>query len=229
MGTTMTSEIQTQGSDLGTALQPKKSGALLGKDDFLKLLVMQLRFQDPMSPLKGTEFAAQLAQFSSVEQLSNMSTQLNQSIEMNAVLAKSINNALAATFIGKGVRAGTDTFQYSGTGNVKLGYNLPSNAERVVVKVHDASGNVVRTINAAPTNKGDNNLEWDGKDDAGKELGSGKYTFTVDAKGISGELLAASRFIYGTVTGVRFKTDGTVFVIDGVEISLSNILEIMQG
>jgi flagellar basal-body rod modification protein FlgD len=225
----MTSAIQTLSSNPTYEAQPQTPSAILGKDDFLKLLVMQLRFQDPMSPLKGTEFAAQLAQFSSVEQLSNMSTQLTKSNETNAVLTRSINNALAATFIGKGVRAGTDTFQYNGTGIVKLGYNLSSNAETVVVKVHDASGNVVRTINAVPTNKGDNNFEWNGKDDAGKELGSGKYTFTVDAKGNSGESLTASQFIYGTVSGVRFKSDGTVFVIGGVEISLSNVLEIMQG
>jgi flagellar basal-body rod modification protein FlgD len=203
--------------------------AILGKDDFLKLLVMQMRFQDPLDPIKGTEFAAQLAQFSSVEQLSNINTNLLQSIDANYLMTQSISNALAATFVGKGVRAATDSFYYSGTDSVKLGYSLPSAADTVTVKIYDESGNLVKTITGTGKEKGDNVVKWNGTNEAGETVAAGKYKFTVEAKDSSGGSLTTSLFIMGKVTGVRFKADGTVFVIDGMEVKLSDILEIMEG
>ncbi len=224
----MSMEIQTHNVDGLTA--PKAGGAsgLLGKDDFLKLLVMQLRFQDPLSPMKGTEFAAQLAQFSSVEQLSNMNTNILQSIDANALLTRSINNALAATFIDKEVRASADAFHYNGGGDLQLGYNLLSSAETVLVKIYDEGGNLVKTLTGTGKNKGDNTFTWDGKNAQGHPVAPGRYTFSVEAKDSNGASISAARFIFGLVTGVRFKAEGTVFVIGDVEISLSDILEIMK-
>ncbi len=200
----------------------------LGKQDFLNLLVTQMRYQDPMDPMKGTEFAAQLAQFSSVEQLTNLNETTLQGVNANAVLTQSINNALSATFIGKGVRAATDNFRYDGTSNVKLGYSLDSGADKVMVKVYNESGQVVKVLNG-DTSKGENTLSWDGTNDNGEKVPSGKYRFEVEAKDAAGTAVKLSKYIYGTVNGVRFKSDGTVFVIDGSEVSLSSILEIMEG
>src|SRR3712207_9029670 len=69
-----TTELMNQ-----TALSPaarKAPSGQLGKDDFLKLLVGQLRHQDPLDPLKDAEFMGQMAQFSSLEQLANVSKTL---------------------------------------------------------------------------------------------------------------------------------------------------------
>lgn len=201
----------------------------LGKDDFLKLLVTQLRYQDPMNPMQGTEFAAQLAQFSSVEQLSNINTTLNQSLDANHLLTQSITNSLATTMIGKDVRATGDSVQYSGTGDRKLGYTLATAADAVTVKVFDSTGGLVRTMKMSGLNSGDNTFTWDGKDDNGASLAAGKYSFTVEASDAKGLTVKADLYTYGTVSAVRFKSDGTVFVVDGLEIPLANILEIMQG
>ena len=92
----------------------------------------------------------------------------------------------------------------------------------------DSSGNVVKTIQNAPTGSGDQKFTWDGTDDAGNQAGPGTYTFSVQAKDSSGASITASPCIYGTVSGVRFNSSGTVFVIDGTEVPLSDILEIMQ-
>ena len=140
-----------------------------------------MQYQDPMDPMSGTEFASQLAQFSSVEELTNINTELGQSISANSVLTQSINNDLAATFIGKNVQATTNTFTYSGTGTTELGYNLPSAASTVTVNISDGSGNVVKTIQSAPTGNGDQSFTWDGTNDAGNQVGSGTYTFSVQA------------------------------------------------
>ena len=200
----------------------------LGKDDFLNLLITQMQNQDPMDPMSGSDYAAQLAQFSSLEQLTNINTSLTQSIGMNSVLSSSINNALAATFIGKDVRAAADSFQYQATGPAKLGYTLSFPAQSVTVKVYNGAGTLVKTIKGS-TDQGDNALTWDGTDDNGQAVGSGAYTFQVEATDASGAVVASKSYIYGTVSGVRYKSDGTVFVIDGLEIPLSDILEISGG
>jgi flagellar basal-body rod modification protein FlgD len=200
----------------------------LGKNDFLTLLVTQMQNQDPLDPMKGTEFASQLAQFSSLEQLTNINTNLQQSLTANAMLSSSINNALAATMIGKDVRATASAFQYNATGSVKLGYNLTAPADSAVVSIYDSAGNLVRTINGTKQT-GDNTITWDGTNDSGTAMGPGSYTFKVTAAAGGTASFEAPTFVFGKVTGVRFKSDGTVFVIDGAEVSLANILEIMQG
>lgn len=207
---------------------PRTPKNTLGKQDFLNLLVSQMRNQDPLDPMKGTEFAAQLAQFSSLEQLTNLNESMTASLDANAILAQSINNGLSATFIGKEVRANTDTFRYTGSGDVKLGYELPMDAGSVKVRIYDANGRLVKTIDGG-TDKGVNNLSWDGGLVKDEMAPSGTYTFKVEAKDTAGNALTAPQYVFGTVSGVRFKSDGTVFVVDGMEISLGDILEIMGG
>jgi flagellar basal-body rod modification protein FlgD len=221
-------EIQNQSSASVASATNSISNSVLGKDDFLKLLVMQLRFQDPLNPMKGTEFAAQLAQFSSVEQLANINTNLNNNLDANAILTQSINNALSATFIGKQVRATTDVFQFGGTDPVRVGYSLPSNADNAKITIYDSAGNTVRVINNTGTSKGDNTVTWDGKNDQGNAVKAGQYKFKVEAKDSKGSDMTLTQFVYGKVNGVRFRSDGTVFVIDGAEVTLSSILEIME-
>lgn len=72
------------------------STSSLGKEAFLQMLVAQLKYQDPLNPADGTEFASQLAQFSSLEQLTN----LNKGIES---LAMDTNSLQAVNLIGKTV------------------------------------------------------------------------------------------------------------------------------
>jgi len=209
----------------------------LGKDDFLMLLTNQLRFQDPMNPLKGTEFATQLAQFASVEQLNNISSSLAESINANYVLTQAINNGLSAGFVGKEVRALSDTFRLRApaerTRDIKLGYTLPSAATSVVVKIKDESGRVVRTLNVTGTAQGDNTFTWDGRTDPNifpnDEAPAGTYTFVVEARDANNAMLNVSTFMYGTVSAVRFAAEGTKFVINGQEILLGNILEVLEG
>jgi len=199
----------------------------LGEDDFLNLLMTQMENQDPLNPMSGSDYAAQLAQFSSLDQLTQINGSLNQSINASSVLSSSINNALAATFIGKNVRATASSIQYTGTGSVSLGYNLPTSAGSATVTIYDGSGNVVKTIQGS-TDQGDNSITWDGTNDNGQSVGSGTYTFQVSAKDSTGTAINATSYISGTVTGVRYTSNGTVFVVDGEEIPLSDILEIME-
>lgn len=225
----MTTALQTSAIGAASYAQAAGSQSLLGKDDFLKLLITQLRYQDPLNPLDGTEFASQLAQFSSVEQLANINSNLEASLDTNQLLTQSIGNSLAATMIGKEVRAAGDAIQLTGGGEVRLGYTLASVAASAEVKIYDANGTLVRTLTGTGTDKGDNRVVWDGKDDQGASLAAGSYTFSVKAVDGGGTAISSTQFLFGTVSSVRFKPTGTVFVVDGAEIPLSQILEILNG
>ena len=225
----MPTNVQTTaGTSPVTQYQSSPPTSILGKDDFLKLLTMQLKNQDPLNPMDGTQFASQLAQFSSVEQLSNINATLQQSIDSNYLLSQSISNGLAATFVGKDVRATGDTFHFDGTNPAKMGYSLPSDADTVTVKIYNSSGNLVKTITNTGKVSGNNSFTWDGADEHGN-MNPGTYKFTVEAKDANGGTITASSYVEGKVSGVRFKADGTVFIVDGAEVKLADILEIMEG
>ena len=203
------------------------SSSSLGKDDFLKLLVEQLKNQDPMNPLDGTEFASQLAQFSSVEQLSNMNSNLEASVSTNQLMAQSIGNSLATTLIGREIKATGNTLKWDGETPVKFGYSLAVAARSATVKIYNASGDMVQEIEAGGTLKGDNWPEaFDGN---GGVLPKGEYTFKVLVTDDNAKPMNASAFTMGTITGVRFTASGTAVLIDGVEVPVSNILEILNG
>lgn len=201
---------------------------VLGKDDFLKLMIEQMKNQDPLNPMDGTQYAAQLAQFSSLEQLTNLNQSVQDSINSNLTLTQSINNTLVSTLIGKNVKIGGNALSLSGQQNITLGYNLPSSAQSVSIKIYNDQGALVRTIDGLPTTSGENKFSWDLSDNSGGKLPNGKYTFEVDALDGNGEKISADIFKEGAINGVRFGSQGTVLLVDGAEYSISDILEIVN-
>jgi flagellar basal-body rod modification protein FlgD len=212
-----------------TSSSSTSGSSILGKDDFLKLLIVQLKNQDPLNPMEGTEFATQLAQFSSVEQLTNINDTLTQSVSTNQLMTQSIGNSLATTMIGKSVKASGSSFGYTGGDDVSLGYTLAGGASTVTTKIYDKAGSLVRTITANDVSTGDGSVTWDGLDQNGSQAATGTYTFKVSAFDADGNAVSTSTYVTGTITAVRFTSSGTVFVVDGVEVPLSQIVEILNG
>ena len=89
------------------AVNGRTASQKLGKDDFLKLLITQLQNQDPTSPMENTEFIAQMAQFSSLEQMTNMSTEFTK-------LANMLNSGEAVSLLGKSVEVASGESSISG-------------------------------------------------------------------------------------------------------------------
>jgi flagellar basal-body rod modification protein FlgD len=205
------------------------NGAEMGKEDFLKLMLAQLRNQDPLSPMEGTEFASQLAQFTSLEQLMNLNDSMDTSINANYMLSQSINNTLAATLIGKEVKLNGNSFQNNGQDNTTLGYNLSTAASSVTVKIYNESGVLIKTIENAPKNSGDNKLIWDFTDNEGNSVPEGKYTFKVEPKDAESNLMSYSTYVLGKIDGVKFTENGTMLVVNGAQYSLSDIMEIYNS
>lgn len=206
-----------------------QGNSVLGKDDFLKLLLAQLRYQDPLSPLEGTEFAAQLAQFSSLERLSNINDAVNQGVDANYYLAQSINNTMAATLIGKEVKLSGNIAKNIGQDSIKLGYKLPAEAKSVTIKIYNSSGALVRTMNSNQTALGEHKIDWNFKDNSGNRLPEGNYRFEVEALSHTDEMMTIEKFLFGTIDGVKFSDSGTKLIIGKLDYMLSDILEILNN
>ena len=219
--------IEGIGTAAGSSMYgPDKS--ILGKDDFMKLMIQQLKHQDPLNPMESQEFASQLAQFSSLEQLSNLNSAVRESIDANYLLSQSINNTMTATLIGKDVKYDGNKVTNTGENSASFGYTLPSNVDQVTVNIYDANGKVVRVMENQNNTQGDHKLSWDFTDNNGEKLPEGDYTIEVKIKDEGSESMNVNVFQYGSITGVRFTDQGTKILINGKEFLLSDIVEILN-
>ncbi len=224
MSTSTVSAVTTSGTTASTA----SGKSILGKDDFMKMMIAQLKNQDPLNPMDGSQYAAQLAQFSSVEQLMNINTTLDTSVNANYQLTQSINNAMAPALIGKEVKLQGGAFTNNDDSSVTLGYSLPASASGVTVKVYDKNGTLVKEFKDADNAIGDNKLSWDYTDNDGQAVPKGDYTFTVEAKDSQGSAITAGLFKYGVISGIRFSDSGTKLVVGKSEYLLSDVQEIVN-
>lgn len=224
-------EIQTIGNApvYDPAAPASFGNSALGKDEFLNLLVTQLRYQDPLEPMKDTEFVAQLAQFSSLEQLSNINSSLDTSSQLNYILSQTIANTMATTLIGKEIVANGDQIYHSYNEEDALHFDLGDDAQTVEVKIYDDNGALVRTITAEDMDEGMNSLAWDGEDDSGANVAAGTYTFSVTAKDSEGKDINVQTRRVGIVESVRYEEGQGYLIIDGQRIAMSDIIEVNIG
>lgn len=224
-----TSSINTATATTGATSDAKVFQNSMGKEEFLKLLVVQLQNQDPLSPMDSQDFSAQLAQFSSVEQLTNIDSNLEKSIQADVVLSQTINNTLATTLIGKQVTAAGNQIELVEGKTTGVPFELQSEAQEVTVTITDQAGNVVRRLEGQSMDSGIQSLEWDGLDDDGVELPEGLYTFSVQAKDASGGEVVSQPLIRG-IAGSLLYSGGTAFLrIGDIRVSFGDVLEIRGG
>lgn len=219
---TATSTAQTAATS-GSTSAGSSTGKLtdvMGKQDFLKLLVAQLKNQDPLNPDNPTEFTAQLAQFSSLEQLTNLNTSMGS-------MVSATNNSTkisALGMIGKEVTFTGGSFTYNNA-PVQLGYTLDGPASQVQVLIQDSNGQPVKTLNGTDLTKGNHTLAWNGLDQNGAAAPVGTYKIIIQAKGIDSSGVAASPFIKSEVTGVDLSGTGTALLnTKAGDIDFSKIL-----
>lgn len=192
----------------GTLNFSSLSGATMGKEDFLKLLVAQLQNQDPLNPQDATEFTSQMAQFSSLEQLIG----INEGVGGLSATSGEVEKLSALSLIGKGVVAESAGFQLgeAGTLNGQIGFHLDDAATKVDVTIVNESGRIVATMPPQAAPAGDNYLAWDGLGADGQPLPAGQYYLAVAADDGSGNSLTATPLVSGTITGVDFDSGGSL-------------------
>lgn len=213
---------QSSGSGNNTASEGKGSAAM-GRQEFLQLLMTQMKHQDPMNPMKGQEFATHLAQFSSVEQLININDTLSNREDSTQQLAESLKNSTAAGLIGKTVRAAGDTIAVKGQEELEIPFTLDRRAENVKMQISDAAGNPVRTLEFDQMNSGDQSISWDMRNDDGSVVADGTYRISVAAADGSGNSVNATTYLQGSVDRVRFGEDDIQLLVNGRSVPLSQI------
>ncbi len=189
-------------------------------DTFLKLLVAQLKNQDPLNPMEGTEFTAQLAQYSSVEQQINSNNYLKQIVAQRDFGEQN----LATSYLGKDVLGPGNLFAKTGA-TTQLGYEVGAGASKVTLEVIDnQNGSVIRTMNGDPK-EGIRTLVWDGKNDAGQVVADNAFTLRVRATDGEGKVKPSQGYVYGRVNSVL--NDGNnvnLQMADGRNIAANSVI-----
>ncbi|MDY6850388.1 MAG: flagellar hook assembly protein FlgD [Thermodesulfobacteriota bacterium] len=204
----------------GSFAQAMGAGTM-GKEDFLLLLVTQLQNQDPMNPEDPTEFTAQLAQFSSLEQLFEVNNNLGEVVTSSGEMER----LSALSMIGKEVVADNGQFRFSGE-PMKLGYRLESEASDVSLHVIDGNGVNKASIPVQETAAGEHFIDWDGSGLDGNPLPEGDYQLVVKALNAQDEILPTEALVKSTIRGVDMRGDGHWLVSDAGEFLLGHIASV---
>lgn len=208
--------------------QNTKGKTELGQNQFLQLLVAQMRNQDPINPKDGAEFASQLAQFNSVEQLIDVNAGIKTLQNSQDMMSASLSNSMAASLTGKHIRAITDQVHLDAGGGSDINFKLKSSAEEVEVIIRNGSGTEVRRESLKGVSSGDNSWSWDGKNDSGERVGEGQYQVEVVAKN-GDEPVNALLFMEGEASKVRFTADGVYLTINDIDIPIGDVEEVGIG
>jgi flagellar basal-body rod modification protein FlgD len=205
----------------GTPSIPENPNAVLGKDDFLKLLITQLRYQDPLNPLDQNQFLSQTAQFTSLEQLQNIAKGLT---DLKTAATDSAM-AQAAALIGKSVQVSGRDFSFDGA-KATLGFTLQAPAASTAVQILDGDGNLVRQLTTGSLGAGASSVQWDGRDGNGKALVAGRYFYRVIPAGADDGTAPAAVAAEGTLTGFERQGSDLLFRLGTTLVRQQDIIKV---
>ncbi|WP_392890823.1 flagellar hook assembly protein FlgD [Pseudomonas migulae] len=196
-------KTNTSADGLASATNSATGKKALGKDAFLQLLVTQLKNQNPLEPQDNGEFVAQLAQFSSLEGI----TTLNDTVSGIAGNYNSSQALQASSLVGRSVIAPGDKAVVDTAKSFNGSVSVPASADPVTLKITDADGKVIRTIDMGSQKSGSASFIWDGKDDAGVVAKAGTYNFTATAT-YDGKATSLVTYLPATVSSVTISQTG---------------------
>lgn len=199
----------------------QSSGAALSSmgtnfNDFLSMLMTQLKCQDPTDPVSGTEFTSELVQFSSVEQQINTNTNLTKLIELTQ--ASQIEQSSA--MLGKTATVSSSQLSLQ-NGSSQINFTTKT-AQPVVVTVYNAAGVAIQSSSFTST-AGSNAVTWNGKAANGVTQADGAYKVTVSAIGADGSTSAIPFTVTGTVTSVQNQNSTVQLQMGGLTVPFSSV------
>jgi flagellar basal-body rod modification protein FlgD len=194
----------------------------MGKDQFLKLLITQLRYQDPMDPSKPEEFASQLAQFSSLEGMQNIEKILTDQSAASSLNTLALKADLGASFIGRDVLAAGNSLELKSDGPSAVQVEVGTGGGTLTLSITDSSGKQVATQDIGFRAGGRQTLNVD-------KLPAGDYTYSVTAKNAAGTDVPVTTYTSGIVDSVSFQ-NGTVILKSGsLSFPLDNVVEVERA
>lgn len=225
----MSSIDPTSGSTYDAlGLGAKKTGAKEGaglQDQFMTLMLTQMKNQDPLKPMENGDFLAQLAQFNTVSGIQ----ELQQSFSNFAASMQGSQALQASSLVGREVLVPGDSLQLAATGGVAGEAALPYSTGAMQLSVYDASGQLVRTLPMGAQRAGEVRFAWDGLNDAGQRAPAGTYRVTAAAQ-IDGEMVALPTLMAATVESVTLGQGGREIWLNVAgqgEVPMSSVLKIM--
>lgn len=200
------------------ATQAKKSAVEEQQDRFLKLLVTQMKNQDPLNPLDNAQVTSQMAQLSTVTGIEKLNATLEAFTKAQAFQSVSM--------IGRYVLAPGEFISLSG-GKGLAGVELPSAADSVKVKIFDANRVLVRELDLGKRDEGVVSFQWDGKTATGADAPDGGYTFAVEAE-LAGKSVLPVALSVGQVQSVLMDGIGPALSVQGIGlVDLASVKQIL--
>ncbi len=193
----------TRYEDLAGATATKPSE--MGKQDFLTLFTAQLKNQNPLDPVKNEAFVAQLAQFSSLEALTNMQTSLDSFVK-NMSANQMINGG---SLLGKKVAVADSLARLEQGGQIDASIDLPQGASGVSLTVLDSRGRTVQELASGPQMPGTAQLSWNGLDALGNPAPAGQYRLVANAV-VNGKTTPVQVQTLNSILGASATSDGNV-------------------
>jgi len=225
--TTSTQSIYGIGSGLGTApsaTSGSSSTNSLNANSFMTLFLAQLQNQDPTSPMQSYELAAQLAQFTTVQELNQATTLLGNLQQYTAA----INNGEIASLVGQQVTAQSNTMNVTSGSPSALNYTLSAPAT-VTVTITNSNGATVNTLNLGSQSAGSYSVPWTGKDSSGNTVADGAYTCKVTATGSNGTPSTVVTGISGQVYSCNLNNNPPTYILsgpNGTQVPVANVFAV---
>lgn len=196
----------------------------LTSSDFMNLLVKQLQYQDPMNPIDNADFTAQMAQFSSLQQLVDVNTNLTN-LDNSQALA---GNSQAVGYLGKEVSASGNSVSVTGGTAPTINYQLGGDASSVVLSITNSSGALVQQVQLGAQGQGAHSYQWDGRGLQNTVVPDGTYSFQVQALDNVGQPVQTTASIQGVVNGLSFQNGSPVLMVAGTPVPLSNVVTVTE-
>ena len=192
----------------------------MGKDEFMKLLTFQLQNQDPMNPMDQSKFTGELAQFSQLEQLTNLNKKFDEGNKNQGIQDK----FYAASFVGKKVVTNGSSINLKENGEESdILFKLNGDAAKVLVRVLDQKNNIVGEIWKDGMSQGSHQVTWDGVNLDGSVAGKGQYTAMVKAWDMNGQEIVTKTEATGIVSSVNFDQGEPVLTVNGQKVYLRDV------
>lgn len=202
------------------------ASSALGKDEFLQLLVAKMKFQDPLNPTSDEDFIAQLAQFSSLEQMQNMADAIAESNQIGYLQMQSLNNSMSANLIGKEVVASYDGVYYDGDKQPEISFTTEQYAATLDLVIRNEAGDIVARISNEGMPPGEHTLHWDGKDQLGNRAPDGYYTVSAEAVDANDVAFTPDLRLVGLVESISYRNGAAFLKVNGSEIALGDVVSV---
>ena len=230
MSTTATTSAQSPfgiGSGLSTAPGATSSNSStnsLNANSFMTLFLAQLQNQDPTNPMQSYELAAQLAQFTTVQEISQATSLLGNLQQYTAAM----NNGEIASLVGQQVSAQMNTINVSSGTPSALSYTLTAPAT-VTITIQNSDGTTINTLNPGSQSAGSYSVPWTGKDSSGNTVADGAYTCTVTATASDGTTTTVTPGVSGQVYSCNLNNNPPTYILsgpNGIQVPVANVFAV---